>query len=148
MHREALSLLEPVASRPGAPAPRRLRLGQLLLWTGQHREAVAVLEPLAEAEAPAVEALDALVDAYRAAGRPADAWRVGRRIAAGASKARRLELVEVAIEADEPEAALALVQSRPPAGEKRRNRLNPARNRPRSCWRAVRSPPRRTRPGR
>jgi tetratricopeptide (TPR) repeat protein len=109
LHRQALVLIEPLATAPGASAAVRLRFGQLLLWAGLPHEAIPVLEPLA-AGGDNAPALDALADACRGTARPADAWAAAERILSvgtpGAS--RRLDLAEMAIEADAPERALDL----------------------------------------
>jgi hypothetical protein len=72
----ALRLLRPVATRPHASVNDRELFGQLLLWTGSHEDAIRALEPLVREHAHRDEAAEALVDAYRATRRSADAWRI------------------------------------------------------------------------
>jgi tetratricopeptide (TPR) repeat protein len=80
--------------------------GQILLWTGDAREAIPVLQAaLAESPADTVARL-ALVDAFRFAGRPYEAWEaatplLGQR---DLEAERRVVLADLALRADRPRA--------------------------------------------
>ncbi len=113
LHREALALLESIDASVDPTPARRLRLGQLLLWTGRPMDATAVLEPLAAAAPASAAALNTLVDAYRSQGRAANAWAVAERLLAAGSlpDPRRLDLAEVAIEAEAPERAFEIADA-------------------------------------
>jgi tetratricopeptide (TPR) repeat protein len=108
-HAQALSLMERLpVERRAAPALRRLE-GQLWLWTGRPADAIPLLRPLAEAGD--IEATDALVDAFRLQGQASRAWAAASSLVTSASTpaSRLASLVGLALEADRPAAALAIL---------------------------------------
>ena len=110
---QALALLAPVMTAGDATPETRERVGQMLAWTGQWAEAVAVLEALAPEESGRLGAADTLIDAYRATGRPREAWALAtwRNGAGPVTGEMRLKWAEVAVEAGEPRGALDLLAS-------------------------------------
>jgi tetratricopeptide (TPR) repeat protein len=93
-----------------ARAMQRLN-GQLWLWTGDARAAVPALELVVQRDPSDLIARDALVDAYRGASRSYDAWQAARPLVENATTpdARQRAFVDLALEADEPGAAVSLL---------------------------------------
>ncbi len=110
-HREALAL---VATLPDGEAQRptmRRTYGQLRLWTGDTAGAIETLEDVLVTDPGDAVARDALVDAHRAAGDAAAAWRTAQPLLASRPSPERLEtFAELALEADQPQAVPAIVE--------------------------------------
>ena len=108
-HDAALVLVERYVEAGHADLEVRRLLGRLLMWTGHPARAADVLESVVSDDgSPAV--VDAIIDAYRATGRPARAWTLAtaRLEDPSLTSQRRFDLAELAIEADQPERALDL----------------------------------------
>jgi tetratricopeptide (TPR) repeat protein len=123
MLRQALELLDPVAT--GLNADTTALYGQLLLWTGAPDRAVPVLDE-AVARGTAVNLDEARLAAYRASGKPLDAWVIARRQLASPQVpvATRLEWATLAIEAGAADEALVLAReaaSDPVLGDRARS---------------------------
>ena len=111
-HRDALGL---IARLPADDDDMQRLRGQLLFWTG---EVAAAIGPLSAAVARDPEdhaAREALVDAHRATGRPYAAWEAAGPLIhrSGLPAQRLLMLAELALEADRPERASALLDRLP-----------------------------------
>ncbi len=118
-HGDAISVLALLPAETRGQRDLRRLSGQLALWTGHASDAVVWLEPLRRETPEDRAAADALVDAYRGVGRAYDAWDVASDLA-GANRwsdARILVFAEVALEADAPREAEALLDRLAPGAD-------------------------------
>ncbi|MES1256379.1 MAG: hypothetical protein ABUS56_12255, partial [Acidobacteriota bacterium] len=119
-HQDAVDLLTEVVASGRATLEQRGLYGQLLLWTSRPAAAVPILEAVLDAAPASAAASSALVDAYRALGRPDDAWRLARKPCLLATEIpRRIACAEMALAVGEPDSAWRLTDFDVAAGEDR-----------------------------
>lgn len=104
-HAEALGVIQKMTTK--TDDVRRLE-GLLLVWTNSPAAALPILTPLLKVRTDDVEVRLAVVDAYRMTGRSYDAFAAAAPLLSDASLPvpRRTALAELALEADQPSAAL------------------------------------------
>jgi tetratricopeptide (TPR) repeat protein len=114
-HSDALNLIEALPPETARALHVRRLEGQLRLWTGDAPGAIPILEDVIRSAPGDRPGREALIDAYRANHRPAMAWKAAEPIAydTALSSDRRLALASLALEADRPVDALALVERLP-----------------------------------
>ncbi|MFN7914185.1 MAG: hypothetical protein U0Q55_02515 [Vicinamibacterales bacterium] len=107
---DALGVIDRMQRRDASMTRTR---GLLLAWTGDQAGAIDVLTPVLAAAPADTEVRLTLVDANRALGRAYAAWQVARVLVdqPGEAGGATVLLANVALEADQPDAALRLARS-------------------------------------
>ncbi|HEX5069567.1 MAG TPA: tetratricopeptide repeat protein, partial [Vicinamibacterales bacterium] len=113
-HTAARELFAKLPPAKAEPLPMKRLAGQLALWTGHPAEAVTRLEEVIRLAPHDVDAQVSLIDAYRAVGRPRDAWALAEPLVPQSQDANRcLMWADLALNADRPEAVPAILNRVP-----------------------------------
>jgi predicted Zn-dependent protease len=122
-HEQALSMLERLLAGGRGSIEQRDLYGLVLLWTGQTGRAIVALEDVLSAAPERTTAVEALVEALRADGRPDEAWAwVERLLSRGRpDRATRVAWAQLALEAHHATDALRLVEIEPSGADEDRS---------------------------